>query len=173
MVLQTNQAPLLLAFAFTLLKYTLPNQPLSSRLSLAQAAMSMYSRTKAINLRIEKGNSAEEEGWGQRQPFIRVMGREIKVLKRWGYDPKDDNEIKSFGYGLDKLEETRNTVEAEKDSLMEAADGSSFTEPTHPEPALWGLNLEALHSPKKSAKARRNASGNRTPAIYTPQFARE
>ncbi|MCJ1238999.1 hypothetical protein MMC14_006991 [Varicellaria rhodocarpa] len=58
MVLQTNRAPLLLAFAFTLLKYTMPSQPLSSRLSLAKAVMSMNSRTKAINLGIERGNSA-------------------------------------------------------------------------------------------------------------------
>lgn len=77
--LHTNRAPLVLAFAVTLLKYTMQSQPLSSRLSLAQAVVSVNSRSKAVSLGIEKGNSAEDEGWGQGQPKVRVMGREIRV----------------------------------------------------------------------------------------------
>ena len=36
--LQTNRAPLVLAFAVTLLRFTMPDQPPSSRLSLAQGS---------------------------------------------------------------------------------------------------------------------------------------
>ena len=62
---------------------------------------------------------------------MRVMGREIKVLKRWGYDPKDDNKIRDFRDGLDEPEETQKTIMAEKDPLVEAEEGTNLTEPTH------------------------------------------
>jgi hypothetical protein len=91
----TNRAPLVLAFAVQLLKYTMPEQPLSSRLSLAQAVVSANSRSKAQSLGIEKGRSAEELGWGQGQPKVKVMGREISVLKRSGYDWREgQSEVK-------------------------------------------------------------------------------
>lgn len=66
----------------------MPEQPLSSRLSLAQAAVSANSRTKAVSIGITRGLSAEEDGWGQGQPKVKIMGREIYVLKRGGYDWK-------------------------------------------------------------------------------------
>lgn len=84
-VIITNRAPLVLAFAVTLLKYTMPRQPLYSRLSLAQAVVGVNSRRKALSLGLEKGASAEDEGWGQGQPVVKVMGNSIKVMKRWGY----------------------------------------------------------------------------------------
>ena len=49
--------------------------------------MSANSRAKAVNIGLESGNSAEEDGWGAVQPRVRIMGREIRVLKRWGYEP--------------------------------------------------------------------------------------
>jgi len=84
-VLQTNRAPLVLAFAVELLRYTMPEQPLSSRLSLGQAVVSANSRSKAVSIGLDKGLSADEEGWGEGQPRVRVMGREVAVLKRGGY----------------------------------------------------------------------------------------
>ena len=90
--LQTNRAPLFLAFAVVLLAYTHPHQPLSSRLSLAQAVVSANSRSKAVHLGLESGKSAEGEGWGAGQPAIKLMGREIRVIKRWGYDPTAEDE---------------------------------------------------------------------------------
>jgi len=57
-----NRAPVVLAFGVALLRYTRPAQPLSSRLSLAQAAVSLNSRSKAVSLGLEKGKSADEEG---------------------------------------------------------------------------------------------------------------
>jgi hypothetical protein len=77
-----------LAFAVQLLKYTMPEQPLSSRLSLGQAVVSVNSRSKAVSLGLEKGNSAEGEGWGMGQPKVRILNRDIHVLKRSGYDWK-------------------------------------------------------------------------------------
>ncbi|KAI0477385.1 hypothetical protein GGR56DRAFT_637067 [Xylariaceae sp. FL0804] len=89
-VLVTNRAPLVLAFAVELLRHTMPEQPPSSRLSLAQAVVSANSRTKAVSIGLEKGASADEEGWGHGQPKVRVMGREVTVLKRGGYQWKSD-----------------------------------------------------------------------------------
>jgi hypothetical protein len=93
-VVLTNRAPLVLAFAVSLLKYTMPEQPLSSRLSLAQAVVSANSRSKAVSIGIESGPSAEQDGWGQGQPKVRIMGREVHVLKRGGYDWKGPGEAK-------------------------------------------------------------------------------
>ncbi|KAI1263288.1 hypothetical protein F5Y18DRAFT_134583 [Xylariaceae sp. FL1019] len=90
--LLTNRAPLVLAFAVELLRYTMPEQPPSSRLSLAQAVVSANSRSKAVSIGLEKGPSADDEGWGHGQPRIRVMGREITVLKRGGYEWKVKDE---------------------------------------------------------------------------------
>lgn len=86
----TNRAPLVLAFAFELIRYTMPEQPPSSRLSLAMAVLSANSRTKAVSLGLEKGPSASELGIGEGQPRIKVMGREITVLKRGAYEWKGE-----------------------------------------------------------------------------------
>jgi hypothetical protein len=93
-VIYTNRAPLVLAFAVALLIYTMPEQPLSSRLSLGQAVVSLNSRSKAVSLGLQSGKGADEEGWGQGQPKVKVMGREVSVLKRSGYEWKEALEEK-------------------------------------------------------------------------------
>ncbi|KAL9117081.1 MAG: hypothetical protein Q9187_006386 [Circinaria calcarea] len=166
-VLYTNRAPLVLAFAVALLKYTMPDQPLSSRLSLAQAVVSVNSRSKAVSLGLEKGNSAEEDGWGQGQPKVRVMGREIRVLKRWGYDPQEVRGIESHeqGSAKDEVASSAGTVKAEADP--------SPKQQLESEPALWGLDLEALRTsnglPGSGTQGQTGAQGL---PIYTPQSAR-
>ncbi|ROV86959.1 hypothetical protein VSDG_10114 [Cytospora chrysosperma] len=90
--IHTNRAPLVLAFAVELLRYTMPEQPPSSRLSLAQAVVSANSRSKAVSIGLDKGPSADEDGWAEGQPRIKVMGREIAVLKRGGYEWKGEEE---------------------------------------------------------------------------------
>ncbi|KAL2149383.1 hypothetical protein VTH82DRAFT_8731 [Thermothelomyces myriococcoides] len=92
-VIETNRAPLVLAFAVELLRHTMPEQPLSSRLSLGQAVVSANSRSKAVSLGLEKGPSADEEGWGEGQPRVKIMGREIAVLKRGGYEWKGEEKV--------------------------------------------------------------------------------
>ncbi|KAH7323707.1 hypothetical protein BKA65DRAFT_598266 [Rhexocercosporidium sp. MPI-PUGE-AT-0058] len=96
-VVYTNRAPLVLVFAERLLKYTMPEQPLSGRLSLAQAVVSANSRSKAVSIGIEKGKGAEEEGWGLGQPKVRILGREVSVLKRSGYEWKEEVKEESSG----------------------------------------------------------------------------
>ena len=157
-VLHTNRAPLVLAFAVTLLKYTMPSQPLSSRLSLAQAVVSVNSRTKAISLGIEKGNSAEDEGWGQGQPKIRIMGRDIRVMKRWGYEWKGKSE--------EEIVKQEGSESLESQTTLNEQDRSGD------EAALWGLDLEALRSSNGPVLAgAQGANGSGLP-IYTAQSAR-
>lgn len=90
--LHTNRAPLVVAFAVELIRHMMPEQPPSSRLSLAQAVVSANSRSKAVSLGLEKGANADEEGWGEGQPRIKIMGREVSVLKRGGYEWKGEEE---------------------------------------------------------------------------------
>ncbi|TWU75949.1 hypothetical protein ED733_006591 [Metarhizium rileyi] len=89
-VLVTNRAPLVLAFAVELLRFTMPEQPPSSRLSLSQAVVSANSRSKAVSIGIEKAPTRGEEQIPEGQPKVRVLGREISVLKRSGYAWKSD-----------------------------------------------------------------------------------
>jgi len=105
-----------LAFAVALLAYTMPEQPLSSRLSLGQAVVSLNSRSKAVSLGLERGKGAEEEGWGRGQPKVKVMGREVSVLKRSGYEWKEKAEEKK---GEVEEDSTQGTVTAQ--SSMEIA----------------------------------------------------
>lgn len=169
-MLYTNRAPLVLAFAVTLLKYTMPEQPLSSRLSLAQAVVSVNSRSKALSLGIEKGKSAEDDGWGEGQPKVRVMGRDISVMKQWGY------KCKYSGHQGDKEKPKieQNPPKAEEPEATDASNQSSVTILDEPDdaPALWGLDLEALRSSNGSKNpASRNTSNPGLP-IYTAHSAR-
>ncbi|KAF7546400.1 hypothetical protein G7046_g9311 [Stylonectria norvegica] len=81
----TNRAPLMLAFAVEMLRCTMPEQPRSSRLSLAQGVVSANSRTKAVSLGISKPGSTGEDQISEGQPKVSIMGRQIPVLKRGGY----------------------------------------------------------------------------------------
>lgn len=160
-VLHTNRAPLVLAFVTTLLKYTQPSQPISSRLSLAQAVVSVNSRSKAVSLGIEHGKAAEEEGWGQGQPGVTIMGRQIKVMRRWGYDPKDDGKDEQMGAESDShSDDTQETIK----NVVE----------TNDEPPMWGLDLEALRSSSESTphQSITKGAGDSGLPIHTAQSAR-
>jgi hypothetical protein len=156
-VLFTNRAPLALAFVFTLLRFTMPNQPLSSRLSLAQGYIGVTSKARALYLGIDKGRSAEEEGFGEGQPSVWITGKEVKVLRRWGYEWRESEDStaneQSGGFENDKQEPDADA-----------------------EPPLWALDLEAL---KKSntlgsvpALGKANVEGSTNLPIHTPQAAR-
>lgn len=158
-VMITNRAPLVLAFGVMLLRYTMPEQPLSSRLSLAQAYVSVTSRARAVNLGIETGDSAEQLGFGEGQPTVTIMGKDLRVLRRWGYDwkPVEADEAESS---------TQGTLKAEDDETEEAQ--------TEDKPPLWGLDLEALKKSKAEvpAVARAQSATTTNMPIYTPQSAR-
>lgn len=173
-ILQTNRAPLVLAFVVILLKYTMPEQPLSSRLSLAQAYVSVTSRSRAVYLGIESGKSAEEEGFGEGQPVMSVAGKQITVLRRWGYEWKEEEE---------EMEDERKRKKKEFEKGIGVGDGGAVAEddssgleaPQEESPALWALDLEALK--KKSGSSSKQPAGTQAGnhsglPIYTPQSAR-
>ncbi|PGG98824.1 hypothetical protein AJ80_09461 [Polytolypa hystricis UAMH7299] len=155
--LVTNRAPLMLAFAVTVLKYTMPEQPLSSRLSLAQAVVSANSRTKAVSLGIES-QGADDEDWIQGQPTMKVLGREITVLKRWGY-----------GWRGERVNESSDSPVAVVNSGTVA--DTSTTDPEEP-PALWGLDLGALGRSNGPVIGSQQGNGSGLP-IYRAESARD
>lgn len=177
--LQTNRAPLVLAFVVILLKYTMPEQPLSSRLSLAQAYVSVTSRSRAVYLGIESGKSADEEGFGEGQPVVSVAGKQITVLRRWGYEWKEEEEEVVVEEMEDEQRRKKKVFEKEigvGDGGAVAEDDSSGLEASQEEsPALWALDLEALK--KKSGSSSKQPAGTQAGnhsglPIYTPQSAR-
>jgi hypothetical protein len=148
-----NRAPVVLAFGVALLRYTRPAQPLSSRLSLAQAAVSLNSRSKAVSLGLEKGKSADEEGWGVGQRVVSVMGREVRTMMRVGW-----------GNGKEKRKE--------EEGQLHKTDGPGGDFGVDEDPPLWALDLEAL---KKDVGGQNDGTGVGLPTglpIYTPQSAR-
>ncbi|KAI7278644.1 hypothetical protein KC345_g5863 [Hortaea werneckii] len=152
----TNRAPLVLAFAVTLLRYTMPEQPLSSRLSLAQGYVSTTSRARAVSLGIQdisKDEELQEASLGEGQPIVTIMGKELRVLKRWGYEWKPN---------ASKTSDTKHEDEPEASGAAQVQEGED------PDPALWALDLEAL----RKGNSRGPISGNSGLPIYTPQSAR-
>lgn len=86
----TNRAPVLLAFAVELLRHTMPEQPDSSRLSLAQAVVSLNAQSKASSLGLEHDSKSYDQGWGAGQPKVTIMGRQVPILRRDGYACKEN-----------------------------------------------------------------------------------
>ena len=70
-------------------------QPGSSRLSLAQAVVSANAKSKAVALGMREGGVDEEEG-GLGRRRVRVMGREVPVLRR-----ETGQEAEEAVWGLD------------------------------------------------------------------------
>ncbi|PNS20795.1 hypothetical protein CAC42_2726 [Sphaceloma murrayae] len=154
MVFITNRAPLVLAFAVTIVRYTMPEQPPSSRLSLAQAVVSLGSQSKAKYIGLQTGPTAEDEGWNEGQPKVTVMGREISVLKRWGYEWAGQTVREADGVTeaplsakvakseVDvKAEDDEDTTEAKLTIQKEAARTTVHNSEL---PALWAIDLEQL-----------------------------
>jgi hypothetical protein len=157
-VIYTNRAPVVLAFAVTLLKYTMPEQPISSRLSLAQAVTSMNSKNKAIHIGLDSGRAAEDEGWGEGQPLVKIMTRDVRVMKRWGYDWEEAA--------------TQTTLAKSTQETLASSSATLVDEPSVKEPALWGIDLEALKRVSASnVNATSRSSSSQLP-IFTAQSAR-
>ncbi|KAI4153857.1 MAG: hypothetical protein LQ341_000472 [Variospora aurantia] len=195
-IVHTNRAPLVVAFVVQLLKHTMPSQPLSSRLSLAQAVMSIGAKSRALNLGIQSGRAAEDEGWGEGQPKTRVMGRELRVMRRWGYEwqhePKMDHQRESIKQEDEDQEkplrpeitatqtsdiESQETIKGDPSTPLPAYHQGSRSRPTtskDTEPPLWGLNLETLRSTSNTSALL--PSSNNTYAanlpVYDPHAAR-
>ena len=114
--------------------------------------MSANSRSKAVSLGLE-GKSAEEEGWGRGQSTVRVMGREIPVLKRWAYEQELGNET--------------------GDTEGEESSSDPVGVPKSDEgPPLWGLDLEALRTSNTSAQHGNPPTSRTSLPIHIAQSAR-
>lgn len=165
----------MLAFVVILLKYTMPEQPLSSRLSLAQAYVSVTSRSRAVYLGIESGKSAEEEGLGEGQPVVSVAGKQITVLRRWGYEWKEEEEEEIEDERKRKKKEFEKGIGVGDGGAVAEVDSSGLEASQEESPALWALDLEALK--KKSGSSSKQPAGTQAGnhsglPIYTPQSAR-
>jgi hypothetical protein len=148
----------------------MPEQPLSSRLSLAQAVVSVNSRSKAVSIGLQKGASAKEDGWGRGQPQVCIMGRDIRVMKRWAYDWEEYPQPGDVAQALDSQE----TVKGGDPNPGTAQSIATGVEKSEESPALWGLDLEALRSSNdrqisRPPNSRKIASGL---PIYTAESAR-
>lgn len=129
-VIETNRAPLVLAFAVELLRHTMPEQPLSSRLSLAQAIVSANSRSKAVSIGLDKGPSADEEGWGEGQPRVRIMGREVAVLKRGGYEWRGEETVGEPQRDQENAHASGSASDTQAETETQASSATATFEPT-------------------------------------------
>ena len=142
---ETNRAPLFLAFALTLTNFTLEDQPLSSRLSLAQGVTSAGAQSKAKFIGLTD-STAEDEGWAQGQPKLKIMGREIPVMRR-------HIAVKS------------ETVQQDSQKIIEVGTSNASHE------AFWGIDLEALKKSNGPLVAGK-MSASVGPPIHKPEAAR-
>ncbi|KAK0933080.1 hypothetical protein LTR29_015340 [Friedmanniomyces endolithicus] len=176
MTIFSNRAPLFLAFTVTLLKHTMPEQPLTSRLSLAQAFISTSSRSRAVNLGIQtldRDDVEAEERLAMGQPSVVILGKEIKILRRWGYEWKEGEGADRGGVEGSVLEGDQEAGAEHHDRREEIVEGSADAD-AEEQPALWALDLEALRKSNKSniSLANAKAGNNSSLPIYTPQSAR-
>ena len=142
--IETNRAPLFLAFTLSVLNYTYPEQPISSRLSLAQAVVSAGAQSKAKHIGLTAGPTAEEDGWAMGQPKIRIMGREVAVMRR----------------------QTSVVVAQDDQTTINSEEGAS----SHT--AFWGLDLEALRKSNGPLIAGKHSANHSGPPIHPPKSAR-
>jgi hypothetical protein len=136
----TNRAPLVLAFAFVALSFSPhPIQPLSSRLSLAHAVVSLNSRTKAHAIGLEAGKTAEEEGWGEGFGRMTVLGREVRTLRRSDVQVTDSTGADGFASWAVDLDAVR------KRGFSLVADGQmQMNAPIHTPQAAKNYLLKAF-----------------------------
>ena len=135
----------------------MPEQPLSSRLSLAQAVVSLNSQSKAKSIGLMTDKTAEDEGWSQGQPTVTVMGRSIPVMRRAVPAPSvvPDSDSKDAGDLSGEAQQATQSISHD---------------------AFWGLDLEALrHSNDLLPHSRRGPAGSSSASslpIHKPEAAR-
>jgi len=160
-----NRAPLVLAFAVTLLKHTMPEQPVSSRLSLAQAVVSLNSQSKAASIGIMSGVTAEKEGWGHGQPKVRIMSREVPVLKRGGYEFKAPEH-------QEPRKDSHQRIKAEDENLVSKSSGNN-TDTTATGEQPFAIEDTAKWAVSEKVTSRGSTFVARSTAIRSPAHARQ
>lgn len=150
--------------------------------------MSMGAKSKALNLGIQSGTAAEDEGWGKGQPVIKVMGRSIKVMRRWGYDEQQTSDgtnehsiNQEQKVDMEKPPKPDTDTEHRVDIATQEtikADSSPRTKKEHPsatskaEPPLWALDLDALKKSNASPLIPSTAPTSTIGPIYDPHTAK-
>ncbi|OAP59363.1 hypothetical protein AYL99_06661 [Fonsecaea erecta] len=152
--IETNRAPLFLAFTIAVLAYTHPEQPLSSRWSLAQAVVSAGAQSKAKYLGLTTGPTAEEDGWAQGQPKVKIMGREVAVMRRHVAVP-DQDELSMpssafWGLDLEALRKSNGPLIAGKD--IKSSAGPPIHKPLSPRNYLLKSMMVVESSTAEPAK---------------------
>ncbi|KAK5051976.1 hypothetical protein LTR84_002780 [Exophiala bonariae] len=143
-IIETNRAPLFLAFTIAVLAYTHPEQPLSSRWSMAQAVVSAGAQSKAKYLGLTSGPTAEEDGWAMGQPKVKIMGREVAVMRR--HVVSSDQEIASpttafWGLDLEALRRSNGPLIGGKNGKQQ--DGPPIHRPNAPRTYLLKSMIDA------------------------------
>ena len=142
-VIETNRAPLFLAFALVVAGFIFPDQPLSSRLSLAQGVTSAGAQSKAKYIGLTE-STAEDEGWADGQPKVSLMGREIAVMRRHiAVDIKVEPDV----------------------------DGTVVEDTVATREAFWSIDLEALKKTNAASTAGKANTGLSLP-VHRPEAAR-
>ncbi|KIW93962.1 uncharacterized protein Z519_05277 [Cladophialophora bantiana CBS 173.52] len=163
--IETNRAPLFLAFTIAILAYTHPEQPLSSRWSLAQAVVSAGAQSKAKYLGLTTGPTAEEDGWAQGQPKVKIMGREVAVMRRHiAASAGDETSVPSvafWGLDLDALRKSNGPLIVGKD--MKSSAGPPIHKPLSPRNYL----LKSMIIVESSNAESERAPNKKTPAMKT------
>ena len=150
--IETNRAPLFLAFAISVLAYTHADQPLSSRWSLAQAVVSAGAQSKAKYLGLTTGPTAEEDGWAQGQPKVKIMGREVAVMRRHQVASGDDAPatVDAFwGLDLDALRKSNGPLIGGKD--VKSSSGPPIHKAAAPRNYLLKSMITVDSDPSQSA----------------------
>jgi hypothetical protein len=118
----------------------------------------MNSKSKAVSIGIDREKAAEDEGWGEGQPLIKVMTRELRVMKRWGYEWEDPA--------------PQSTVEGSTQETLTSSEATLADNSAIKPPALWGVDLEALKKASSSNITTSKWSSTSDLPIYTAQSAR-
>jgi len=168
--IETNRAPLFLAFTIAVLAYTQPDQPLSSRWSMAQAVVSTGAQSKAKYLGLTSGPTAEEDGWAMGQPKVKIMGREVAVMRRHVVKSDDDNisPISAFwGLDLEALRRSNGPLVAGKNDKNQ--DGPPIHKPNAPRNYLLKSMVEVQYNSEggDSAPNSKTESKKQKPAEIT------
>lgn len=171
--IETNRAPLFLAFTIAALAYTHPEQPMSSRWSMAQAVVSAGAQSKAKYLGLSTGPTAEEDGWAHGQPKVIIMGREVAVMRRHVVSSSEDDVSTPgtafWGLDLEALRRSNGPLIAGKDHRRQ--DGPPIHKPiaprnyllkamavVQPEAITSGQDAQQTKAATKKAKPKTTAS---------------
>lgn len=121
---------------------------------------------------------------GVGQATVSIMGKELKVLKRWGYEWKDEEKHQEAQTKPDPESQTEEPKKIKVEDKREEEDADQHAEREigeegqHQEiPPLWGLDLEALKKASSDNNntptlARAQSASTTNMPIHTPQAAR-